>query len=119
MRGHMGSGVTEANCSEAGVPRSDSVGGFISATRANNTHSDPHTRTPTPWTVIQSIPIAGCCRLGVDEAQKHTHLHAAGSNGGKNFVKQTIFKGSGCKCGRHNVTARVKCARAGRQWACQ
>lgn len=59
VRGHMGSGVTETNCSEEEEPCNDPVGGFISATRANNKHFDPYTRTPTPWIIIQSIHTAG------------------------------------------------------------
>lgn len=72
VRGHMGSGVTETNCSKAGGPCKDPVGGFISATRANNARVDPYTRTPTPWIIIQSIHTAGCCRLGAIGAHKHT-----------------------------------------------
>lgn len=70
VRGHMGSGVTETNCSEAG-------GGFISATRANNARFDPYTRTPTPGIIIQSIHTAGCCRLGaIQGTQAHTLPHS-------------------------------------------
>lgn len=78
MRGHMGSEVTEANCSEAGGPRNDPVGGLISAARANNSNSDPYARTPPLWTIIKCIHTAGCCRLGPTEAQKLTHLLTVG-----------------------------------------
>lgn len=85
MRGQLGSEVTEANCSEAGGPRYDPVGGFISATRANSTNSEPYTRTPPPWTIVKFIHTAGWCRLGATETQKLTHFLTAG--------EKSVFEG--------------------------
>lgn len=87
-----GSGVTETNCSVAGGPRNDPVGGFISATRANNTLFDPYIRTLTLWIIIQSIHTAGCCRLGAFETQEHTLPHSRRGQMDDTFVKRIIFK---------------------------
>lgn len=98
VKGHMGSGVTEANCSEAGGPCNDPAGGFISATRANNTHFDPYTRTPTPWTIIQSDTLQVVAGWGPLKLT-HTSTQQTGSNGGKIALNDllTIRKGSGYK----------------------
>lgn len=106
---HMGSEVTETNCSAATGPCNDPAGGFISATPVNSTRSDLYTRTKPPRTLIGSINTAGCCRLGAIElTHTYTSTLQEGAKARNNFVKQIMLKEA-----EHNVTARVKCARAG------
>ena len=85
VRGHMGSGVTETNCSEAGGRCNDTAGGFISATRAFNTHFDPYIRTPPPIGLLYNLYTLQVVAGGGPLTHTHnTHFtQQEGSNGAK------------------------------------
>lgn len=98
VRGHMGSGVTETNCSEEDRMCNDPVGGCISGTCANNKHFDPYTRTSKTLIII---PTTHTLQI----AAMHT-LPNSRSQMKENIMLNRLPRNEQ----EHNNTACVKCA---------